>query len=139
MAENKNALPLGTILNARYEIESLIGGGSFGLVYQARHTHLNTVVAIKELFPRDIVVRLGKAMHPVSEADAAIYHKVLNSFRKEGRNLASLSRCPSVVQCSDYFEENGTGYCQPKVQMSPLNQSSNVTLDDDTTLNRLAL
>ena len=110
MAENKNALPLGTILNARYEIESLIGGGSFGLVYQARHTHLNTVVAIKELFPRDIVVRQGKAVHPVSEADAAIYHKVLNSFRKEGRNLASLGSCPSVVQCSDYFEENGTGY-----------------------------
>ena len=110
MAENKNALPLGTILNARYEIEGLIGGGGFGLVYRARHTHLNTVVAIKELFPRDIVVRQGKVVHPVSEADAPIYQKVLSSFRKEGRNLASLGSCPSIVQCSDYFEENGTGY-----------------------------
>ena len=110
MAENKNALPLGTILNARYEIEGLLGGGAFGLVYRTRHTYLNTIVAIKELFPRDIVVRQGKAVHPVSEADAAIYQKVLNSFRKEGRNLASLGSCSSIVQCSDYFEENGTGY-----------------------------
>ena len=110
MPENKNALPIGTILNARYEIESLLGGGGFGLVYQARHTHLNTVVAIKELFPRDIVVRQGKAVHPVSQADVVIYQKVLSSFRKEGRNLASLGSCPSIIQCSDYFEENGTGY-----------------------------
>ena len=49
-------------------------------------------------------------MHPVSETDATIYQKMLSSFRKEGRNLASLGSCPSIVQCSDYFEENGTGY-----------------------------
>ena len=110
MAENKNALPIGTILNARYEIEGLIGGGGFGLVYRIRHTHLNTIVAIKELFPRDIVVRQGKAVHPVSKADTTIYQKVLNSFRKEGKRLASLGSCSSIVQCSDYFEENGTGY-----------------------------
>ena len=110
MAENKNALPIGTILNARYEIEGLIGGGGFGLVYRAKHTGLNATMAIKELFPRDIVVRQGKAVHPVSEADTAIYQKVLSSFRKEGRRLASLSSCLSIVQCSDYFEENGSGY-----------------------------
>ena len=110
MAENKNALPLSTILNARYEIEGFVGGGGFGLVYQARHTHLNNVLAIKELFPRDIVVRQGKAVHPVSKTDAATYQKVLNSFRKEGKRLASLGSCSSVVQCSDYFEENGTSY-----------------------------
>ena len=110
MAENKNALPIGTILNARYEIEGLIGGGGFGLVYRAKHTGLNATMAIKELFPRDIVFRQGKAVHPVSEADTAIYQKVLSSFRKEGRRLASLGSCPSIVQCSDYFEENGSGY-----------------------------
>ena len=110
MAENKNALPVGTILNTRYEIEGLLGGGGFGLVYRTRHTHLNTIVAIKELFPRDIVVRQGRAVHPISKADAAIYQKVLSSFRKEGKRLASLCSCSSIVQCSDYFEENGTGY-----------------------------
>ena len=98
MAENKNALPIGTILNARYEIESLMGGGGFGLVYKARHTGLNAMVAIKELFPRDIVVRQDKAVHPVSEADTAIYQKVLSSFRREGKRLASLGSCPSIVQ-----------------------------------------
>ena len=61
MAENKNALPIGTILDARYEIEGLIGGGGFGLVYKAKHTGLDSAVAIKELFPRDIVVRQDKS------------------------------------------------------------------------------
>ena len=110
MAENRNALPIGTILDARYEIESLIGGGGFGLVYKAKHTSLNATMAIKELFPRDIVVRQGKAVHPVSEADVATYQKVFISFRKEGQRLASLGSCSSIVQCSNYFEENGTGY-----------------------------
>ena len=110
MAENKNALPIGTILNDRYEIESLIGGGGFGLVYRAKQTYLNNVVVIKELFPRDIVVRRGKVVHPVSEADAAIYQKVLSSFLKEGHRLVSLDSCPSIVRCLNYFEENGTGY-----------------------------
>ena len=110
MAENKNALPIGTILNARYKIEGLLGGGGFSLVYQARHIGLDATVAIKELFPVGIVVRQGRKVHPVSEAKVAIYQKTLSSFRKEGRCLARLSNCPFIVRCSDYFEESGTGY-----------------------------
>ena len=113
MSENRNALPLGTILNARYEIEGLVGGGGFGLVYRAKRLKLDDIVAIKELFPRDIVVRQNKAVHPISEAEVAIYQKVLRSFLKEGQRLAYLTRlgnCPSIVRCWDYFEENGTGY-----------------------------
>ena len=110
MPDNKNALPLGTILNVRYEIEGLVGGGGFGLVYRAKHLSLNNIVAIKELFPRDIVVRQDKAVHPISDAEVALYQKVLNSFRKEGQRLARLGNCPSIVRCQDYFEENGTGY-----------------------------
>ena len=110
MPDNKNALPQGTILNTRYKIEGLVGGGGFGLVYRARHLSLNSIVAIKELFPRDIVVRQDKAVHPISEAEVALYQKVLNSFRKEGQRLARLENCPSIARCHDYFEENGTGY-----------------------------
>ena len=110
MAENKNALLTGTILNASYKIESLIGSGGFSLVYRARHIGLDATVAIKELFPVGIVVRQGRKVHPVSEAKVAIYQKTLSSFRKEGRCLARLSNCPFIVRCSDYFEESGTGY-----------------------------
>ena len=110
MPDNKNALPLGTILNTRYKIEGLVGGGGFGLVYRTKHIYLNSIVAIKELFPRDIVVRQDKAVHPISEAEVALYQKVLSGFRKEGQRLARLGNCPSIVRCQDYFEENGTGY-----------------------------
>ena len=110
MSDNKNALPLGTILNNRYEIEGLVGGGGFGLVYRARHLSLNSIVAIKELFPGDIVVRQDKAVYPTSDDKVALYQKVLSGFRKEGQRLARLGNCPSIVRCHDYFEENSTGY-----------------------------
>ena len=110
MPDNKNALPLGTILNTRYEIEGLVGGGGFGLVYRARHLKLNSIVAIKELFLGDIVVRQDKAVHPISDDKVALYQKVLSGFRKEGQRLARLGNCLSIVRCHDYFEENGTGY-----------------------------
>ena len=109
MLDNKNALPLGTILN-RYKIERLVGDGGFGLVYKAKHLKLNRIVAIKELFPKDLVVRQDKAVHLISDDKVALYQKVLNSFLKEGQRLARLGNCPSIVRCQDYFEENGTGY-----------------------------
>src|SRR5580692_3269143 len=40
---------LGTLLAGRYEILEIIGGGGMGLVYKARHTMMNRIVAIKML------------------------------------------------------------------------------------------
>ena len=110
MRENRDTLPINTILNDCYEIKSSIGSGGLSLVYQARHTHSNTVVAIKELFPVGIAVRHGKSIYPIPGPETEDYLEALNSFRKEGQCLARLSNCPFIVQYLDYFEENGTGY-----------------------------
>lgn len=40
---------VGTVLAGRYEVMEVIGGGGMGLVYKARHTMMNRIVAIKML------------------------------------------------------------------------------------------
>ncbi len=41
-------LPLNSILEKRYRIETKLGQGGFGAVYQATDTRLNVTCAIKE-------------------------------------------------------------------------------------------
>lgn len=40
---------LGTILDGKYEVQEVIGGGGMGLVYKARHLTIDRIVAIKML------------------------------------------------------------------------------------------
>src|SRR6516164_5459783 len=40
---------VGTVLDDRYEMQEVLGGGGMGLVYKARHRLMNRTVAIKVL------------------------------------------------------------------------------------------
>ena len=141
---NKDALPLGTLLDSCYKIEQFLGGGGFGLVYKANHIHLDSVVAIKELFPRNITVRVGNSIIPASNSEADIYAKTLDSFRKEAKNLGKLQKCDFIVKCLDYFEENNTGYLVMEYiegkslkEIIKLNKSQGKSFSQQTTLSLL--
>src|SRR4030095_14759156 len=54
----------------RYKIESKLGEGGMGVVYKARDTHLDRVVAIKVL-PQDKVADAARKQRFVQEAKAA--------------------------------------------------------------------
>ena len=45
-------LTIGTILQNRYRIVSLLGQGGMGAVYRAWHINLNIAIAIKEMIPQ---------------------------------------------------------------------------------------
>jgi hypothetical protein len=49
-------LRTGTRLYSRYTIESIIAAGGFGVTYLARHNSLDRVFAIKEHFPRQLLI-----------------------------------------------------------------------------------
>lgn len=72
----------------RYELGPIIGRGTFGVVYEARHRALGRGVAIKQLWP-DLM----------ANADAR------QRFAAEARLMASLDH-PHIVRVYDYVDED---------------------------------
>jgi serine/threonine protein kinase len=104
------ALPKGTLLRDEYRVEEVLGMGGFGITYRARDTRLDTEVAIKEYYPRQVAGRTrdSRNIRPHS-LEARAFVNGLKRFRQEGRTVAKFDH-PNVVDVQSYFEENGTGY-----------------------------
>jgi serine/threonine protein kinase len=84
---------VGTVLDGRYEITELLGGGGMGLVYKAKHRLINRTVAIKVLHK-----------HMVSSGDA------LKRFRLEAEAASSLN-VPNILTIHDFgISELGQPY-----------------------------
>ena len=116
------ALPSGWPLN-EYRIESLLGGGGFGLTYLAHDTLLDCKVAIKEFLPTDIALR-GEGQRVVPRAGPAVemFEQGLRRFLDESRALANF-RHPHIVRVSRFFEANGSAYMVMDYEQGrPLNQ-----------------
>ena len=91
-------------------IDRVIGQGGFGIVYQATHVEMDTVVAIKEYFPSELAFRLDQAIRPSKSEYESQFVDVLRRFVEEAKRLEFLRDCPSVVTCRDLFRGNGTAY-----------------------------
>lgn len=108
--DNKRALPKGTELDGKYVIDGVLGTGGFGIVYRARHRHLDTEVAIKEYLPNEIAVREVLTVHPQSSRDVDDYQAGLERFVREAKQLVRFSEHNNIVRCQNFFEANGTAY-----------------------------
>lgn len=104
------ALPEGTQLREEYRVGAVLGAGNFGITYRARDEHLDTTVAIKEYYPRQIAGRSddGATVRPFTSDDEE-FSFGLRQFMQEGRTVARFEH-PNIVDVRSYFEENGTGY-----------------------------
>ncbi len=105
----KKMLSQGDILNA-YEVQSVIGRGGFGVVYQGNHRELGIDVAIKEYFPPELSVRQNQTIQPSNPELQESFEEGLNRFLKEAKQLENFRHCPNVVTCRDLFRTNGTAY-----------------------------
>lgn len=108
-------LPTGTILHGSYITGKCLGQGGFGITYIGYHEELETVVAIKELFPKGVVSRDTRGSGDAFTVNLTgydmqeSYKKALDSFMREARTLAKLE-VPGVVKVTDCFRENETAY-----------------------------
>jgi serine/threonine protein kinase len=103
------ALPVGQALQ-EYVIEGLIGEGGFGIVYLARDTRLDRVVALKEYMPTNLAQRgSDRSVAVRSERHRETFVLGLRSFVNEAKLLASFDH-PSLVKVYRFWEENGTAY-----------------------------
>ena len=91
---NTRILKPGTILNNKYEIETLLGEGGFGITYRAKDIVIGETVAIKEYFPSTLGTRDNTSSEATNEitmitgADADSFAKGLKKFENEAANLA---------------------------------------------------
>ncbi len=100
----------GSILNGKYQIESVIGEGGFGITYRGRDTLLDMPVAIKEYFPYGYAVRNSTVSSQVEISQVQQFQDMKQKFLTEARTLAMFSSIPAIVNVRDFFEENGTAY-----------------------------
>ena len=96
--------------NGRYIIEGVVGSGGFGITYKARHSTLNTIVAIKEFFINGYCVRgTGGRTIALQNISEEVFVKYRLKFVEEAQTLAQLSHS-NIISVSDVFDENDTSY-----------------------------
>jgi|GEM_PF-3101136 len=105
-------LPEGTMLQKRYIIGRVLGKpGGFGITYLGFNQSLETLVAIKEYLPREMVARsadsLSLSAH--SQEDTGAFRYGLEQFLSEARMLAKFDHA-NIVRVIDFFEDNNTAY-----------------------------
>ena len=104
-----SAMPNGTRLG-EFEITGVIGEGGFGIVYSARDSSLDRVVAIKEYLPSAFASRTTAGTVQVrSQEHSKTFDAGLASFINEARMLAKFSH-PGLVEVFRFWEGNGTAY-----------------------------
>lgn len=87
-----------------YEIGDALGGGTFGVVYAARHRALGRDAAIKQLWPELLADRLAR-----------------REFGVEARVLASLDH-PHVVRVYDFVEDDVSAIVLERMRGGTLRQ-----------------
>ena len=112
LSEYSIALKAGTLLVDQYTIVGVLGRpGGFGITYLAEDLRLDTLVAIKEFLPRELVTRAPDHSTIISHSGDydTSFHRGLEQFLREARTLAKIHH-PSVVRVRQFFEANGTAY-----------------------------
>lgn len=112
--ENKQYyLPNGTPLqDGRYIIEKALGEGGFGITYLAKDHVLQNYVAIKELFPNELVYRAGNHLDVCSLGDEQRqeFERGKSHLQQEATILAKFQQLPCIVDVLAFFTENQTAY-----------------------------
>ena len=107
-------LPIGTVLDKRYQIEQFITSGGFGNTYIARDLKFpkaHTRVALKEFFIKNANHRTPGTNEVVVTTPQFYqdFQRLREKFKEEAERLFALHH-PNIVRVSDTFDAFGTSY-----------------------------
>lgn len=107
------SLPRGVLLKRRYEIIEVVGNGSFGIIYKCKDIGFDRIVAVKELFPYNLVKRASSEDYtviPVQRDFDFVFCKRKEGFIAESEIMKRIQDIDNAVRIIDFFEENETAY-----------------------------
>ncbi len=109
MPQSTNHLPLKSKLD-HYQLDEVLGGGGFSIVYLATDTRNNETVVIKEYFPSKLAKR-DNALNVVAkdESTEKFFKQGRKLFFQEASILAAIKH-PNVVEILGFIQANGTIY-----------------------------
>ena len=87
-----------------YELERILGQGGFGITYLARHTGLGTKVALKELYPDNLVMRDSSGKVRAQAGMQQEFESLKLRFSREAKTLRELNHKSSTQFISDWTE-----------------------------------
>jgi serine/threonine protein kinase len=96
-------LPMGTLLNGRYEVIKPIGRGGFSYVYLCQHRRNGRLNAVKEAYGPDC----GRVGAEIVVNDAVALRQATEALLREVSAISRINH-PGVVRFEDVFEANGT-------------------------------
>lgn len=108
-------LPPGTMLADRYVLGRVLGQGSFGITYIGRDLLLDSIIAVKEYFPkhhvhRNITGEEGSCVCLYEEENPGEYEGMMGKFLDEAKRLTQFREIEGIVSVQDFFYENNTAY-----------------------------
>lgn len=117
-------LPVGTYVANRFQVDSHLGRGSFGITYWATDTERRDRVVLKELFPADMVYRTpGTVPVQVDSRSGDFWPAVCHRFQREGALLQILRGRRGLVAVRGHFADHNSYYiAMDPVAGTPLQQ-----------------
>ncbi|MCY3841764.1 MAG: protein kinase, partial [Gammaproteobacteria bacterium] len=107
MSDDHQTLAAGHRLGA-YEIQRLLGSGTFGNVYLCLDGHGAATVAVREYMPHGLAVRGdGLQVQAASPAAEPVFRDGLARFVDRAERMMAVEH-PNVVRILRVFEANGT-------------------------------
>lgn len=106
------ALPMGTKLNDKIVVGSVMGKGGFGITYLGYDLRMDKVIAIKEYCPNGISYRVhtGSELAVTDPKSAEIFEQGAQKFYTEAEMVSQFNGNPNIMGVYDYFRANNTVY-----------------------------
>lgn len=102
----------GEVLGGKFVVGYPLGAGGFGNTYIGWDSLLFRKVAVKEFYPEQYCARGqdGRTVAVINQKSEQRFRRGRKEFLEEARRVAALHEVQGVVEISDFFEENATGY-----------------------------
>lgn len=94
----------------KYQVQSILGAGGFGITYRCVNMNTGATCAIKEYMPEAIASRDPRGNVIPEDGRMKAYLHGKKRFLEEAQILMNMSHIPAVVHVWESFEENNTAY-----------------------------